>query len=321
MMKRFAIILAIVLLVTGCAGDNPPEKGDINLFYINRDATQVVPVAYDLKQGDEEKNTVIDEMISAMSGESGEVEYVSAIPQGIDIDSFFIRDDVLVLYFNEDYYTMDPVTEILCRLALVSTFCQLDGINGVEIYVNLEPLVDSKGDEVGVLGVDSFVENPGEQINSINKSTITLYFVNAEGSGLVREYRTVYYNSNIALEKIVAEQLLSGPRTDGLSTAIPVGTKLTSVTTVDGICYVSLDTGFKNQNYEIPEQIVIYSVVDTFCSLSNIDRVQISVNGDTSGVYRDSYELSKLYEADYDLVEEAPRQTFVMEPDAVQRTK
>ncbi len=72
---------------------------------------------------------------------------------------------------------------------------------------------------------------------------------------------------------------------------------------VDGSCYVNLDENFRNQNYEIQEQVVIYSIVDSLSSLGNIDRVQISINGDTSGNYRDDYELSQMYRPDYRLVD------------------
>ena len=48
---------------------------------------------------------------------------------------------------------------------------------------------------------------------------------------------------------------------------------------------------------------MIYSIVNSLVSLENIDRVQISVNGDTSGKYRDDYELAQMYRADYSYVD------------------
>ena len=302
-MKRFVSFLMIVALaLTGCAEKKAAEDNDLSLYYINQDATQVVPVGYDFTGEKGDIYSRIDEILSVMTESTGEIEYVRAIPEGVDISTYYLRDDILVLYFDYDYMSMDPVTEILCRLALVSTFSQLEGINGIEIFVDSEPLRDIRGDEIGVIRPDSFVENPGEQINSINRSSVTLYFANEDAQSLVREYQTVYYNSSIPLEKILMEQLIAGPKTDGLLATIPAGTKLTSITTVDGICYVSLDSGFSNQNYEIPEQIVIYSIVNSLCSIGSIEKVQISINGDTSRVYRDAYELSRLYEADPTLV-------------------
>lgn len=58
---------------------------------------------------------------------------------------------------------------------------------------------------------ESFVENPGEQINTIQNTNLTLYFSNQAGDGLVKETRRVHYSSNISLEKLIMEQLLEGP--------------------------------------------------------------------------------------------------------------
>lgn len=312
-MLSIALVFCTVFNMTGCSGKSEVPEGSINIYYINKEATQVVSSVFTPECDNSDIYGKLDEIIAVMSGEIQEINYVPPIPEGVEIDSYVIRDDILVLYFNENYVNMDPVTEILCRLAMVSTFCQLDGISGIELYVGGAPMMDSRGDEVGVLKPDSFVENPGEQINSINRASITLYFANEDTQTLVREYRTVYYNSNIALEKIVIEHLLAGPRTEGLLSTIPLGTKLTSITTVDGICYVSFDSGFQNQNYEIPEEIVIYSIVNSLTALSFIDKVQISVNGDTTGVYRDSFELSKLYEANSDVVSTQIRSNVIVE--------
>ena len=142
-----------------------------------------------------------------------------------------------------------------------------------------------------------------EQINSIQNTTLTLYFSNLDGDGLVKEVREdVYYSSNISMEKLIMEQLLHGPKTKDAKSAIPEGTKLVSVSVVDGVCYVSLDEAFKNQDYKVNEAIVIYSIVDSLSELSTISKVQISVNGDTSGVYRDNFPLADMYDRNMDYV-------------------
>ena len=149
---------------------------------------------------------------------------------------------------------------------------------------------------------ESFVENPGEQINTIQNTNLTLYFSNQAGDGLVKETRRVHYSSNISLEKLIMEQLLEGPESKNGRSAIPSGTKLMSVSLVDGVCYVSFDENFKNQDYSVNEAIVIYSIVDSLSELSSISKVQISVNGDTSGLYRDSFKLADMYDRNLDYI-------------------
>lgn len=109
------------------------------------------------------------------------------------------------------------------------------------------------------------------------------------------------------------EHLISGPKGGKAQGTLPKETKLINVAVVDGSCYVNLDENFKNQNYEIQEPVVIYSIVNSLASLGNIDRVQISVNGDTSGKYRDDYELSQMYRPDYSFVEVGESRSVVVE--------
>ena len=141
---------------------------------------------------------------------------------------------------------MDTVEEVLCRAAVVRTMTQIDGVDCVTFYVDDEPLKDARGTIIGSMNQESFIENPGEQINSIQNTTLTLYFANEEGDGLVKEVREdVYYSGNISLEKLIMEQLLEGPEQDGMKSALPEGTKLLTVSVVDGVCYVSLDDRFQ----------------------------------------------------------------------------
>ena len=87
-------------------------------------------------------------------------------------------------------------------------------------------MVDQEGTPVGLMTAESFIENPGEQINTIQTASITLYFSNKAGDGLVKEVQEIHYSSNISLEKLVMEQLLKGPQGKKGRTAIPDGTKL-----------------------------------------------------------------------------------------------
>ena len=63
---------------------------------------------------------------------------------------------------------------------------------------------------------------------------------------------------------------------------------------------------------KIQEPIVIYSdMSDSLSEISTISKVQISVNGKTSGVYRDSFALDQLYEQNLDYVVSADENEMV----------
>lgn len=49
--------------------------------------------------------------------------------------------------------------------------------------------------------------------------------------------------------------------------------------------------------------MVLYSIVDSLTELSSVSKVQISINGDTSGKCRYTYDLAPMYEQDLSMVE------------------
>ena len=290
-------ILAVVLLA-GC--ENNEVDSEYHIEYLNKEKTKIVEVPYEPKASDTEG--MIKEFLAKLSSDSDNVEYRKPIPNEVEVTDYSLDGVMLSIHFDADYSSMTEVEEVLCR-AVVLTMTQIPGVDFVSFYVADAPLTDIRGNIVGSMNQDSFIENPGEQINSIQCTTLKLYFANEAGDGLVEETRSdVYYSSNVSMEKLIMEQLLEGPQTEGAKSAIPAGTKLINVSVVDGVCYVSLDENFKNQDYQVNEAVVIYSIVDSLTELSTISKVQISVNGDTSGTYRDNFKLSDMYDRNLDYV-------------------
>ncbi len=297
--RCFACLAAAMLSVQGCG--TKQEEYEYHISYVDNEQTQTVQVGYVPESAS--VDGLIREFLEQLATDTDTVDYVKAIPEGVSIRSWEVEQDCLNLDFDTEYDKLDSITEILCRLAVVKTMTQIEGIESVSFTVAGKPLVDSLGVAVGGMTIDSFVENPGEQINSFQHAAIDLYFSNESGDGLIKERQEVYYNSNISMEKLVMEHLMIGPKGKKARKTIPDETKLINVAVVDGSCYVNLDENFKNHNYEIQEAVVIYSIVNSLASLGNIERVQISINGDTSGIYRDEYELSEMYRPDYHFVD------------------
>lgn len=302
-MLSLFLLLFLLACSAGC-GQNVEEDEGYHIYYLNKEITKIISKSYEPAAKEEDTGAMIQEFIQKLTSDSGDVDFFKPIPSYVQVLDFTLEETLLTLYFSSEYSSIDSIEEALARAAIVRTMMQIDGVEYLSFYVGDSPLLDKSGNPVGVMTNDSFVENPGEQINSIQTVVLTLYFANQKGNGLVTETQEIHYSSNISMEKLVMEHLLEGPESEDAQTAIPAGTKLINVSVLEGVCYVSLDAGFLNQNYNIEESIVIYSIVNSLSELSTINKVQISVNGDTNGVYRDSFRFDELYERNLDYMAE-----------------
>lgn len=302
MKKRlFATLLlfATMLLLAACGNQKQDDKYVV--YYLNADMTKIIPQEVDLQADD--ATGQIQELLQLLQQQPEDAGLRQTIPKNIKVLGVTEVAYQVTVDFNQDYYELNPTDEILIRAAIAKTLLQVDKYPYVMFTVDSKQLETAAGTMVGAMNEDSFLENPGEQINSSQKTTLTLYFSSKDGTKLVPENREVHYSSNISLEKLVMEQLMEGPKTKGVLATVPTGTKLITITVVDGVCYVNLDETFLNQNQEISEQIVLYSIVDSLTELSSVNKVQISINGDTSGKCRYTYDLAPMYEQDLSIVD------------------
>jgi germination protein M len=302
MKKKFTsifLLMAMLLsLLVGCGKEK--KDNEYEVFYLNSDITTIVPgnVEIDNDSGDEK----IWGLLEALQTQPSDAGLRQTIPSDVKVFGIETSTYQITVDFSEEYHNMESIQEILTRAAIVKTLIQNTDYLYVLFTINGEPLTTESGGIVGSMGTDSFVENPGQQINSSQVATLTLYFASEDGTALVPETRQVHYSSNTSVDKLVMEQLIEGPKESSEQATIPTGTRLITLSTVDGVCYVNFDETFFNQNQEISEQVVLYSIVDSLTELSTIDRVQLSVNGDTTGKVRFTYDLSTMYEENLDLV-------------------
>lgn len=299
-----ALIVLLSAVLAGCAQDREEleEPKGYQIYYINKEETAVVREAYD-PQG-ETVEELLDEFLSKLREDSEDGESKSAIPDNVFLLSYTLDKGQLSLSFDLPYLEMSKPYEILCRSAIVRTLCQIPEVEYVSLLVGDKPLMDSNETPIGPLNEESFVENAGNEINAYTMTTLQLYFANETGDRLVGERVEVHYSSNMSIEKLVVEQLIKGPITKDAYPAIPPGTKIVSVSTKDGICYVNLDKGFLEQGYDVLELIPVYSIVNSLTELPGISKVQILINGETNLTYQESIRFETIFERNLDLIEE-----------------
>lgn len=302
--KLWALVLLGLCLAfpVGCgSADSPQSEKEVSVYYINKAETKITPVMYELQSDSE--NMQVEEIIEALTENPVELSLRTPI-NGYTIEGWEIVDKQLILDVSEEYRRIQATTEVLIRAALVRTFTQIPGIDHVAMTVNGEALTDSLGGTVGPMTADMFIDNAGNEINSYEKVRLKLYFANETGDRLVESSVVCVYNSNISMEKLVVEQLVAGPPQDmeGAWPVINPATKILSVTVKDGTCYVNLGDGFMTQMYNVTGDVVIYSIVNSLVELSNVNKVQIAVNGETDLVYREVFNLSTVFDRNLDLV-------------------
>lgn len=296
------LLLAIPLLMAGCRKQQQVDESGYQIWYINQDETCLKYENKELQSKNEEG--LLREMMEVMRETPTDDELKPVIPEDVELLDFDFEHNQLYLDFSPEYKKMPKVYEVLCRAAIVRTMGQIDGVEYVDFQVNGEPLTDLEGKEIGLMNEDQFIENAGEEINAYKTADLTLYFSNKAGDKLVEQRVAMEYNSNISLEKLIVEQLIAGPPFEGAYPTIPSETKLLNISIKDNICYVNLDEGFLGTGYNVIESIPVYSIVNSLIENTDAQKVQISINGETNRMFRESINFDTIFEKNEGLIEQ-----------------
>lgn len=302
--RPLLLLLICVFFAAGCGRNAQIDKDRVKaVFYINKAETKVEMHEYQMHAADTEGQ--LAELVAQLKTIPAKLEYKAPLQMGFELRSYYVDGEKLYLDMSEEYRNLPATTEVLVRAALVRTLSQAEGVKYVEITVGGGQLHDSLGNVVGLMTADQFIDNAGDEINAYERVKLRLYFANEEGTALIATNRTMAYNTNISLEKLVVEQLLSGPGADVADVVYPTinpNVKVLSILVKDGICYVNFDENFLTQIYNVSSEVAIYSIVNSLVELTGVNKVQISVNGQTDIMYRESISLTTVFERNLDLI-------------------
>ena len=288
-----ALFLTILLLMSGCGSSHDENDNKYRVYYTDTD--------YTMLQSEEKviSEDIQGTLISLLSSRPSSAGSEAPISGDVNLTGRRMQDGTLILDFSEDYKKLGKTEEVLIRAAIVETLIQCPEVDYLRFMVDGKELTDSAGNPVGAMSGDSFITNTGEELNSYARANVTLYFTDVTGTGLKRYDEDIVYTSNMSMEKLVVETLINGPAAVNEPDAYPTispDAKLLSVTVKDRIAYVNFDEAVREKPYSVQEEVVLYSVVDSLVSLPGIDKVQISVEGSTEGVFLDHMKLDELYE-------------------------
>lgn len=280
---------------SGCGKKETESK--YKIYYVNEEQGEVLAESF--VPSEETTQTMLEEMTEKLNKKNAEGH--TLLPENIEIQSCVDDDGMIRVDFNQEYHDLNPVDEVLLRASIVKDYVQIPNIYLVTITAEGTPIVDSQGQEIGAMSLDSFLENTGKEIMAYQYKELNLYFTNEEGNQLVPEARQVYYNGNTPIEKVIVEQLLRGPGESGHYATLPSDTRIVGVSVADGIAYVNLGKQFVDEALPVDAQIPIYSIVNSLIDAGNVSQVQISINGDTSLLFKDKVDMNQLFQVNHEL--------------------
>lgn len=298
--KIFLLLFTFLFLLAGCGRKEPPAEGTV-VYYLNEEETAIVPVGFEIKK--ESSELMTEKLLEKLCETPEFVDLKKTISDDVKLLGYTLDRKQLYLDFSSEYLSMNKATEVLVRAAIVKTMVQVEEVSFIGIRIAGEPLKDSRGMNIGLMNENTFLDNMGSEENATKIVNLNLYFANKTGDMLTPQSTVIEYNANVAVEKVIVEQLIAGPTEKGYYPTIPKDTKVMSITTKDGVCYVNLDIGFTAQGYDVLGQVTIYSIVNSLTELTGINSVQILVNGETNLNYKDSISLESIFQPNFEIVE------------------
>lgn len=132
---------------------------------------------------------------------------------------------------------------------------------------------------------------------------VTLYFADSNIMNLAKETRIMNVTDNF--EKDVVQAVIDGPQDSSLYGLVPQGTKVISADVLKDsyTCVINLSKEFSDfTGGSSMENMVIYSIVNSLCSVDGIDNVKINIEGNESAFFGSHYSLEDPFSADMSLV-------------------
>lgn len=321
--KTGYLLLLLVLfgiLAAGCAsaadseedtsGQESTGDGVIRLYYLDADEDSFHTVDYTL-ENTEDPLLASYEVVSRLSDtEDSHTEiYKSAIYDDVVVNSISIDGVEETVDLGVGYRQLDAAEAILLRAAMVKSLVQIDGVESVRFTINGDSLLDSDDNPIGPMTKDTFILE--EEADSLydSEETVTLYYADMEGSGLI-EYKTqLSSDDNMPMETRVLLELMTTPENTDMQSPLPSDLVINQTQIHNGVCYVDLSKDIENALPGVEEKVMVYAMVNSITALGNATSVQFTVDGEKMESLRDFDSFHLMMTNDYSLVDSAIKGT------------
>ena len=278
-MKKIKLIyLTILIMLLSSACKKEEEKisvvqtggGMIDIYY--PEGYQVVKAKeqYQIKQPDS-VSACVEEIMT---------QYVYLLDEGLVYHTYLIDTDNNVTLQFVSEFEGEKEYELLAKAAITETMFQIDDIKSVSIVIS-----NLSGD---VISSDLYLRDSfyfyDYQDTSLNSEEVKIYYPDSTGKLLLSEKKDIRANANITMVEAIVMELAA-------MEAIPVDTKVNDVYIYGDMCYLDLNADFENDLSGVKSDVVVYAVVNSITSLSHIEKVQITIDGERIEMYRENVNI------------------------------
>ena len=286
--KTLALIVALCFIAAfacSCKDKAKPiePQESISLYFGNKDSTDLVEERFETDGIEFVKlpKVVMEKLLEGPE----KSDHTRIIRAGTSLLDIALDKSSVTVNLSKEFYDEENILDVLASASVVKSLCSVSGVTTVSILVEGTPLILDDGTVIANMKEGDLVFD-AEALTQ-DEANITLYFSDEDADSLVREVRRVNIPKGETMEKIVLSELISGPGKDKTYRTVPGETKIRSIETNDGVCFVNLSQDFitKYVGGTAAEQLTVYSIVNSLTELANVEKVQFLIEGEKKDVF------------------------------------
>ena len=314
--KKFKLIVVFILSIglMGCAVSPTKIDDSPKIYYFDSMEGELITqplgeVFLNLQTEQEKVEYIINELTLNKGIQDNTL--ITSVPMPIKGVTTNINERMVGINFSNEYNSLSAQERIGIRAAVVYSLTQLDFIDSVDFYIEDKALTASNGKVIGPISQANIKLNVIQPAPATTPYTLPLYFVNKDGK-LVKEERGVRVSDPTSVEKLLIEELVKGPNSEGLSPSLPSDLKVNDAITTNGVCQVDLSFDLKSKFFTSPEvkERMIYAMVNSLTEIPKIrtdipkiKKVAFLVDGKSDIELTKEIDLRDTFERDEDYIE------------------
>ena len=212
----------------------------VTLYFPTIDNSALKKVEKEIPVADK---AVLKACINALTEGPDDPTLRKPIPSGTRLLGISIREGTAIVDLSKEFLGSSGLDEVTSRLSIVNTLTEIEGVDRVRFRIEGNDMVGPSGKPLGDMK-PALLDEEGRPVPG-EMRTVVLYFSDSQAMYLVGEERDVEIPEGVSLEEAIITELMAGPRTHDLWSAIPDDTKLLSVETKNGICTVNFSREYE----------------------------------------------------------------------------